>query len=113
MALINCIECGKEISDKATTCPNCGAPIRKDTSYEEHPVGQIKPQQKKKSNKGLIIGVVVAVILLVGIFGGSEESEQSTESKNINSSEKEKEIDHLNDEIDFIGDDPVIKNGEI
>ncbi|MBQ2710783.1 MAG: zinc ribbon domain-containing protein [Clostridia bacterium] len=27
MALIKCIECGKQISDKATTCPYCGCPI--------------------------------------------------------------------------------------
>jgi predicted RNA-binding Zn-ribbon protein involved in translation (DUF1610 family) len=27
MALIKCSECGKEVSDKATACPNCGAPI--------------------------------------------------------------------------------------
>ena len=27
MALIKCPECGKEISDKATSCPNCGCPI--------------------------------------------------------------------------------------
>ena len=27
MALIQCPECGKEISDKATTCPHCGTPI--------------------------------------------------------------------------------------
>ncbi len=27
MALINCPECGKEISDKATSCPNCGCPV--------------------------------------------------------------------------------------
>ena len=27
MALINCPECGKEISDKAVSCPNCGCPI--------------------------------------------------------------------------------------
>ena len=26
MSLIICKECGKEISDKANTCPNCGAP---------------------------------------------------------------------------------------
>lgn len=26
MALINCPECGKEFSDKASTCPNCGCP---------------------------------------------------------------------------------------
>ncbi|MDR0834688.1 MAG: zinc-ribbon domain-containing protein [Candidatus Symbiothrix sp.] len=27
MALINCPECGKEISDKALQCPQCGCPI--------------------------------------------------------------------------------------
>ena len=27
MALIKCPECGKEISDKASTCPSCGCPI--------------------------------------------------------------------------------------
>lgn len=27
MSLIKCPECGKEISDKATSCPNCGFPI--------------------------------------------------------------------------------------
>ena len=29
MSLINCQECGKEISDKATSCPNCGCPVLK------------------------------------------------------------------------------------
>lgn len=29
MALIKCPECNKEISDKATACPNCGYPIAK------------------------------------------------------------------------------------
>ena len=29
MSMINCPECGKEISDKATNCPNCGAPVKK------------------------------------------------------------------------------------
>ena len=28
MALINCPECGKEVSDKAATCPNCGVAIK-------------------------------------------------------------------------------------
>ena len=27
MALISCVECGKEFSDKAKSCPNCGCPI--------------------------------------------------------------------------------------
>ena len=28
MALINCPECGKDISDKAPSCPNCGLPLK-------------------------------------------------------------------------------------
>lgn len=27
MSLIKCSECGREISDKATSCPHCGAPV--------------------------------------------------------------------------------------
>lgn len=30
MALIKCSECGKEISDMAQSCPNCGAPVKKE-----------------------------------------------------------------------------------
>jgi len=29
MALIKCVECGKEISDKAVACPHCGCPVFK------------------------------------------------------------------------------------
>lgn len=27
MALKSCAECGKQISDKAASCPHCGAPV--------------------------------------------------------------------------------------
>jgi TM2 domain-containing membrane protein YozV/RNA polymerase subunit RPABC4/transcription elongation factor Spt4 len=30
MALISCKECGMQISDSATVCPHCGAPVIKD-----------------------------------------------------------------------------------
>ena len=82
MALINCNECGKEVSDKAITCPNCGAPIKKDNVYVKRPVGQITPQPKKKTNKGLIICIVIAVILIIGLFGGSNESESDKNDSN-------------------------------
>ncbi len=29
MAMINCPECGREISDKAASCPNCGAVVKR------------------------------------------------------------------------------------
>ncbi len=35
MALIKCTECGEMISDKATTCPHCGAPIEKMIKCED------------------------------------------------------------------------------
>jgi len=33
MALTKCKECGEEISKKATSCPNCGAPLPKKISF--------------------------------------------------------------------------------
>lgn len=35
MALIKCTECGEMISDKATACPHCGAPIEKMIKCED------------------------------------------------------------------------------
>lgn len=35
MALIKCPECGKEISDRATSCPNCGCPVEEMTHTQE------------------------------------------------------------------------------
>ena len=60
MALIKCSECGKEISDKAAACPNCGCPISEmnvtpiDSSRpDENPVGNISQKPAKKKNKSL------------------------------------------------------------
>lgn len=36
MALIKCYECGAMISDKATTCPHCGAPLAKETAKDSN-----------------------------------------------------------------------------
>lgn len=34
MAMIQCKECSKEISDQAETCPNCGCPTNKKSNSE-------------------------------------------------------------------------------
>lgn len=41
MALINCPECGKEISERALACPNCGCPIANVEKKEEQIVEKI------------------------------------------------------------------------
>ena len=55
MALISCKECGKDISDKALTCPHCGAP----TKYA---------QQKEDDNFIWLQGFIL--VLLIGTFAG-------------------------------------------
>lgn len=39
MALINCPECNKEISDKALSCPNCGFPLEKEVDKNKNSSG--------------------------------------------------------------------------
>lgn len=41
MALIKCTECGHEVSDKASACPNCGCPLEKESICNE--CGQLVP----------------------------------------------------------------------
>lgn len=35
MALINCPDCGKEVSDSAKTCPNCNSNIKEHLATEK------------------------------------------------------------------------------
>lgn len=42
--LIKCIECGKEISDRSVTCPNCGCPT--DVSIKELEIEKVNNKDK-------------------------------------------------------------------
>ena len=56
MALIKCVECGKEISDKANACIHCGCPTNK-----------MKKNTAKEINKIWLI-ICIVVCLLTSIF---------------------------------------------
>lgn len=71
MALIICPECGKEISDTARSCPNCGYPITAKENEENlttsAAVGEIP--KKKFSSKAIAIGcLIIAIIIGVVCF---------------------------------------------
>lgn len=57
MALINCPECGKEISDKAAACPNCGCPVeampRQETVEVAPKVETVVESKERESNDAL------------------------------------------------------------
>lgn len=41
MALVSCNECNNQVSDKASTCPKCGAPVKTTVAKTEAP--QVRP----------------------------------------------------------------------
>lgn len=70
MALINCIECGKEVSDKATSCPNCGNPINSPISDQEFLCcPKCNSKELHSEQKGFSGGKALAGALLTGGIG--------------------------------------------
>ena len=68
MALINCPECGKQISDQAGACPNCGCPIGES---DLKATKKVNPKRKKAiiliscSVAVLLVAIAVVYILLI------------------------------------------------
>lgn len=62
MALTNCPECNKEISDRAGTCPHCGFPIA-DNYESTEKYRQPAPTIAFKSTKSRSAAIFLAMIL--------------------------------------------------
>lgn len=78
MSLIKCNECGKEISDQAYACPNCGCPITKPTVPIQN--NNVHNQHKKRSIKiGCIIPIIIFIILCVAVSVGISDMEKHPE----------------------------------
>ena len=60
MALISCSECGKEVSEKAYSCPNCGAPISSNPSVSPNP--QPHAKVKRAGAKWEAVGFILIVV---------------------------------------------------
>lgn len=90
MALIKCPECGKEISDTAKNCPNCGYRIK-------------RPKNNVKM-KPIIIGGAILIIIVVTllIIQNSRYKEDSSPFYTMKSGTKMKEIHDLYGEPDDI-----------
>ena len=69
MAIIKCPECGKEISDKATSCPNCGFPLIKGQPEKEKPKEPSTVEKVLKSSTARQVGSTVARELTRGLLG--------------------------------------------
>lgn len=81
MALIDCPECGKEISDKAASCPHCGNPINQPAPKEEEYLccpkchsRELHSEQKGFSGGKALAGAVLTggIGLLAGTIGSKD-----------------------------------------
>ena len=79
MALFNCGECGKTLSDKAMLCPHCGAPA----AVKSGPTGTATASAvaAPEENPGgtvpvwaLVAGALVVGFILLGVLGGGDDS---------------------------------------
>lgn len=119
MALIQCPECSKEISDKAANCPNCGCPI-------SVPQPQIQPETPK-AKKGIILPIIIAVIAIaiisVAVITINKNSKQKNRDSQI--AEVKTAMDNVDNlladlisvintkpEIPYLYDDPVYKQNK-
>ena len=83
MALINCPECGRRVSDKALSCVHCGYPLKAEIQEEEYKNAinernhsEIQEEKRdhantnKRYNKTKIaVGLSIALIIVVFLFG--------------------------------------------
>lgn len=76
MALIKCPECGKEISDKAESCPHCGYPITGNVeaentnilSEENHVVEEKKTGNRKLIKGGIIVIIAISIAIILSVI---------------------------------------------
>lgn len=106
MALINCPECNKEISDKSATCIHCGCPVcssepekRINVEFTEKinissVITKTKAFIDKVGKKKVIIAAAIVLVLIIGISAVSsiDTSILTAEKIEINKTYKVKDI---------------------
>lgn len=71
MALIQCSECQHQVSDKASVCPKCGAPIGAST------LSVSSPTSKRKTSPFAWATLLITVVSIAWYFQSSSYREQS------------------------------------
>ena len=81
MALINCPECGHQVSDQAKTCPHCGIEIagRFTAPLTDKPQLQQRPSGRKRSWIAWLVALILALIMVCIGFWYYQRTQQENE----------------------------------
>jgi len=87
MSLVNCPECGHEVSNEAVACPNCGRPLSAPTPVIQRKVVVAENRADEGFPKWVIAPIVilalVVIFLLIAITRNNEEA-VNTRTVNVN-----------------------------
>jgi len=88
MALINCTECKKEMSDKADKCPHCGAP------------NKLKQEKIRKGCSGCLVvfAGLFFVVMMIALMSPTDPTNKSVNSADHGSENK---IENITDYASF------------
>lgn len=66
MALIACSECNQKVSDRATACPHCGAPVdAQRKKWTEAKAGEMPPPPRGGDALFALFGIVALIMLFI------------------------------------------------
>ena len=100
MALINCPECSKRISDQSTACPSCGFPTPSEQIDHNNLLASSRQRQKNSGCSGATIFLIIIIVLigfwLVSAYDGyTEKARQYSEEQ----SEPDKESPQVQESV--------------
>lgn len=84
MALISCVECGRQISDQAEACPNCGHPNRpRQPAPPPIPGAKSTGGAAKRGTTGcaIVVAFVVIVVVVASCLPSAERSASQSPSQ--------------------------------
>lgn len=77
MALINCPECGRQISDRAISCPGCGYQMSGQQGNCEQVSVPVAPEKAKtisRAHRKAVISIISIAVVICAIWGISDHS---------------------------------------
>jgi len=93
MAIIKCLECGKDISNKALSCPNCGVPLnenisddiissKNETNNIEKPKNQATIKKEENTMSSFFVGITIVVIMFI-LFKSCSGNDNKSKSSSV------------------------------
>ena len=72
MALIECTECGGQVSDQAEACPKCGNPVFNSLPWYDRLTLSVSGNGPSKPREGIFLrtmnALTTVVLIIIGLF---------------------------------------------